>query len=93
MTSVLTLVGLTLSAPDHSTVSRRAVTLPVIQPAQVPHGPLHVLIDSTGLQVYGAGQWLEGEAWREVVPDVAQAPPASCGELRGQNTRRIRTLE
>src|SRR3984885_1923259 len=60
MTSVLTLMGLTLSAPDHSTVSRRAVTLPVIQPAQVPHGPLHVLIDSTGLQVYEAGQWLEG---------------------------------
>lgn len=22
-------------------------------------GPVHVLIDSTGLQVYGAGQWLE----------------------------------
>ena len=53
--------GLTLSAPDHSTVSRRAVTLPVIQPAQVPHGPLHVLIDGPGLQVYGAGQWLEAK--------------------------------
>ncbi len=61
MTSVLTLMGLTLSAPDHSTVSRRAVVLPVIQPAQVPLGPLHVLIDSTGLQVYGAGQWLEAK--------------------------------
>jgi hypothetical protein len=61
MTSVLTLMGLSLSAPDHTTVSRRAVTLPVIQPAQVPHGPLHVLIDSTGLQVYGAGQWLEAK--------------------------------
>src|SRR6202049_1998831 len=61
MTSVLTLRGLTLSAPDHSTVSRRAVTLPVIQPAQVPHGPLQVLIDSTGLQVHGAGQWLEAK--------------------------------
>ncbi len=59
MTSVLTLTGLTLSAPDHTTVSRRAVTLPVMQPASVPPGPLHVLIDSTGLQVYGAGQWLE----------------------------------
>jgi len=35
------------------------VVLPVIQPAQVPLGPLHVVIDSTGLQVYGAGQWLE----------------------------------
>ena len=61
MTSVLTLMGLTLSAPDHTTVSRRAVTLPMIQPASVPPGPLHVLIDSTGLQVYGAGQWLEAK--------------------------------
>ncbi|MEA2729578.1 MAG: hypothetical protein QOF70_4053 [Acetobacteraceae bacterium] len=27
----------------------------------MPHGPLHVLIDSTCLQVYGAGQWLEAK--------------------------------
>jgi hypothetical protein len=27
----------------------------------MPPGPLHVLIDSTGLQVYGAGQWLEAK--------------------------------
>src|ERR1700761_9555325 len=59
MTSVLSLMGLTISAPDHTTVSRRAATLPVIQAPSVPHGPLHVLIDSTGLQIYGAGQWLE----------------------------------
>ena len=61
MTSVLTLMALTISVPDHTTVSRRAVTLPVIQAAPVPPGPLHVLIDSTGLQVYGAGQWLEAK--------------------------------
>jgi len=61
MTSVLTLMDLTISVPDHTTVSRRVVTLPVIQPASVPPGPLHVLIDSTGLQVYGAGQWLEAK--------------------------------
>ena len=61
MMSVLTLMGMTLSAPDHSRVSRRAVVLPVIQPAHVPLGPLHVVIDSTGLQVYGAGQWLEAK--------------------------------
>src|SRR6195952_1526696 len=42
-------------------VRRRSVTLPVIQPASVPQGPLHVLIDSTGLQVFGAGQWLEAK--------------------------------
>ena len=61
MASVLTLMDLPISAPDHTTVSRRAVTLPLIQPASMPHGPLHVLIDSTGLQVYGAGQWLEAK--------------------------------
>jgi hypothetical protein len=58
MESVLTLMDLTISAPDHTTVSRRAVTLPTIQRAPVPHGPLHELIDSTGLQVHGAGQCL-----------------------------------
>ena len=61
MASVLKLMDLTISAPDHTTVSRRAVKLPGIQPAQVPDGALHVLIDSTGLQVYGAGQWLEAK--------------------------------
>ena len=61
MASVITLMDLTISAPDHTTISRRAVTLPVIQPASVPHGPLHLLIDSTGLRVFGAGQWLEAK--------------------------------
>ncbi len=61
MASVLRLMDLTISAPDHTTVSRRAVALPVIQAALVPSGPLHVLIDSTGLQVFGAGQWLEAK--------------------------------
>jgi hypothetical protein len=61
ITSVLPVMGLMLSAPDHNTVSRRSVTLPVIQPVSVPQGPSYVLIDSTGLQVYGAGQWLEAK--------------------------------
>ena len=59
MASVLTLMDLTISAADRKTISRRAVTLPVIQPASMPHGPLHLLIDSTVVQVYGAGKWLE----------------------------------
>jgi hypothetical protein len=61
LASVLTSMDLTISAPDHTTVSRRAVSLSVIQSASVPQGPLHVSIDSTGLQVYGAGQWLEAK--------------------------------
>jgi hypothetical protein len=37
------------------------VTLPIIQAPSVPLGPLYVLIDSTGRQVYGTGQWLEAK--------------------------------
>jgi hypothetical protein len=59
MGSVLTLMNLTITAPDHTTVSRRAVGLTVTKSPSAPKGPLHVLIDSTGLQVFGAGQWLE----------------------------------
>jgi hypothetical protein len=40
MTSVLALMSLTVSASDHTTVSHRAVTLSVIQPAQVLPAPL-----------------------------------------------------
>jgi hypothetical protein len=41
--------------------SQRAVHPSGIQCAHVPPDPLHVLIDRTGLQVYGAGQWLEAK--------------------------------
>jgi transposase len=59
MTSIFALLGVTVSAPDHSTLSRRAATLPSVSLGRMPEGPLHVLIDSTGLKVYGAGEWLQ----------------------------------
>ena len=59
--SVLTLMNLKVSAPDHTTVSRRAAGLPIMRSAPAPKGPLHVLIDSTGLEVFGAGQWQEAK--------------------------------
>lgn len=65
LASMLQLMGLDLAVPDHSTLSRRAGKRQSPDRRQddrgcVPaRGPVHVLIDSTGLQVYGAGQWLE----------------------------------
>jgi hypothetical protein len=47
-----------LSVPDYSTVCRRSTKLPAISLGRLPKGRLHVLIDSTGLKVYGAGQWM-----------------------------------
>jgi IS5 family transposase len=59
MESIFALLGMTVSAPDHSTLSRRATTLPSVSLGRMADGPLHVLIGSTGLKVYGAGEWLQ----------------------------------
>ncbi len=55
--SIIHLLGLTLAVPDHSTLSRRAETLDVPRPRR-DGGPLHLLVDSTGLKLCGAGEWL-----------------------------------
>ena len=59
MESVLTLMKLPISAPDHTAVSRRAVGLALRK--AVPKGPLNVLIDSTDLEVFAAGKWLDAK--------------------------------
>jgi Transposase DDE domain len=56
--SVIGLLGLDLAVPDHSTLSRRAKTLEVPRPRRAGTGPLHLLVDSTGLKLGGAGEWL-----------------------------------
>jgi len=57
--SIIHLLGLALAVPDHSTLSRRAATLKVPRPQARRDGePLHLLIDSTGLKLCGAGEWL-----------------------------------
>jgi hypothetical protein len=56
--SVITLLGLQLTVPDHSTMCRRSMTL-VPPPLHRPTaGPLHLLVDSTGLKLGGSGEWL-----------------------------------
>jgi hypothetical protein len=57
--SILHLLGLDLPVPDHSTLSRRAETLEVPHPRSSPgFGPVHLLVDSTGLRLCGPGEWL-----------------------------------
>src|SRR4051812_41064869 len=66
--SVIGLLGLDLAVPDHTTLCRRAATLEVPRPkprgdgagggAGRDIGPMHLLVDSTGLKLYGAGEWL-----------------------------------
>lgn len=55
--SLLQLSGLDWSVPDFSTLSRRQKTLAVNIPYRGAEGPLHLLIDSTGIKVEGEGEW------------------------------------
>ena len=55
--SLLRLVGLNWTVPDFSTLSRRQKTLAVNIPYRGSKGPLHLLIDSTGIKVEGEGEW------------------------------------
>ena len=50
-------MGLHLDVPDHSTLSRRSKTLKIKLRAKLHLGPIDLIIDSTGLSVFGEGQW------------------------------------
>lgn len=55
--SVVTLLGVSLEVPDHTTFSRRSVDLSLPTALLRNTEPVHVVLDSTGLKVYGAGEW------------------------------------
>ena len=55
--SLLRLVGLDRAVPDFSSISRRQITLKVDIPYRSSDGPLHLLVDSTGIKVEGEGEW------------------------------------
>ena len=79
--SIIGLLGLDLSVPDHTTLSRWAATLEVPRPrpgsnaeAGRDPAPVHLLVDSTGLKLCGPGEWLiekhgtrTRRSWRKLV--------------------------
>jgi hypothetical protein len=56
VSSVLRLLGAEVAAPHYSTLSRRAAALDVKLP-RLSSGPLHLAVDSTGVKLYGEGEW------------------------------------
>ncbi|NEP20465.1 MAG: IS5 family transposase [Leptolyngbya sp. SIO4C1] len=55
--SIFSLMSLELDLPHYSTLSRRAEDLQVNLSVSPTEGPRHVVIDSTGVKVYGEGEW------------------------------------
>ncbi|AKI03290.1 Transposase DDE domain (plasmid) [Hoeflea sp. IMCC20628] len=60
MGSIATLLGVEIAVPDFSTLSRRGkgLTLPATRKTD-RSDPVHLVVDSTGLKVFGEGEWLE----------------------------------
>ena len=85
--SVLALMGLALRVPDHTTLSRRQAGLAVAWPPQRRDQPMPLVVDATGLKVYGEGEWKvrqhgwsQRRTWRKLHLGV----DAATGEIVAQ---------
>jgi hypothetical protein len=84
--SLATLLGLDIGVPDHTTFSRRSPGLSLASSLAEAQrsGPVHVVIDATGLKVYGAGEWLtekHGERGRRTWRKLHLAVDPTSGEI------------
>jgi transposase len=57
--SIVEALKINIAVPDHTTLSRRGGGMMILPKLADPDEPLHLLIDSTGLTVYGEGEWLD----------------------------------
>ena len=56
--SVLRLLGLDLRSPDHTTLGRRSGEFATRRPSVIARAR-HLVVDSTGLKLFGQGEWNE----------------------------------
>ena len=78
--SLLDLMGVAVAVPDYSTLSRRQGALAVVLPTKRSDQPMHLVVDSTGLKVYGEGEWnvrqhgwTKRRTWRKLHVGVNEA--------------------
>ena len=80
LVSLFELMGIDMPVPDHSTVSRRKRTLSIPLPVLPKSTARHVVVDSTGIKVYGEGEWKTRQhgvskrrTWRKLHVSVDEA--------------------
>ena len=57
--SIISLLGAGIGTPDHTTFSRRSASLANLPQRLGRNEPVHLLVDSTGVKIYGEGEWLD----------------------------------
>ena len=91
LTSIFGMLGVDLTAPDHTTLSRRGQHLALALRRARPGTSLHLIVDSTGLSIVGEGEWAAakhggGLACREASP-WGYGPPGGQPSTVGRASR------
>lgn len=83
--SIIKLLGVELRVPCYTTLCRRRRSLEVALPRRKKTAPVHLVVDSTGVKIYGEGEWkvrqhgwTRRRTWRKLHVGVDEA----TGEIR-----------
>ena len=103
--SIFRLMGTDLPVPDYTTVCKRAGDLLVELPVKgaAPGEKIHLVIDSSGLKVYGEGEWkvkIHGKskrrAWRKlhlaVNPETGEVEAEELTEAYADDAKQVPSL-
>jgi hypothetical protein len=94
--SVFALGGMGLKSPDYTALAKRAKHLEVTIPVLARDEPVHVVVDSTGLKVYGEGEWKvrqHGIGKRRTWRKLHLAVDAEHHEILGVQLTRLETAD
>lgn len=98
--SVLSLMGVDLEAPDHTTVSRRSQHLNVGLHFVPIEDPIHLIVDSTGLSIVGEGEWAAAKhgghgkrGWKKLHLGVDRSGVIVVGALTDGNADDAKTAQ
>jgi IS5 family transposase len=84
--SLSKLLGVKLPIPDYTTLNRRSKALPVQLPSR-EKGTIQLVLDSTGLKVYGEGEWKvrkHGYSTRRTWRKLHLAVDEATGEIEAE---------
>lgn len=103
LASVFGLMGSELPIPDYTTVSKRSGGLTIDLPVQGSDEPIHLVINSSGMKIYGEGEWkvkIHGKSkrrtWRKchigVDPDTGEIKAEELTEARADDAAQVEEL-
>ena len=89
LASLVALCGANVPVPDYTTLCRRRARMRAAVSAPAPAGPLHLVVDGTGLKVFGEGEWKvrqHGPSKRRTWRKVHLAVDEATGDVRAAAT-------